>query len=298
MSSGPITILPITDIGELSPYHYVPTRFVTIIFVALFGLSTSLHLFQAVKYRTWWLLPTVCLCGFLEILGWSGRLWSSFSPLLATPFQIQICCTIIAPTPLIAANFVVLGRLVQRLGPAYSRLSPKWYAIIFCTFDVVSLVIQAVGGGMAATAPNLKGANLGAHIILVGIVLQVVVIILYTFCGVEYYLRYSKDSPVRAEYSEKGSNSNTITRGIFTKQFKHMVYALIFTTTLLFIRAIYRTAELSNGWDGRIISTQVYFNVLDGAMVVLAIYTLNLAHPGRLLAVASDDGIKSSSSSV
>jgi len=40
---------------------------------------------------------------------------------------------------------------------------------------------------------------------------------------------------------------------------------------------------LSDGWNGRIISTQVYFNVLDGAMVTLAIYTLNIAHPGLLL---------------
>lgn len=65
--------------------------------------------------------------------------------------------------------------------------------------------------------------------------------------------------------------------------------------------AIYRVAELSDGWNGTIISTQVYFSkfsfcvnkakrsnfspldVLDGAMIVLAIYTLNFFHPGFLL---------------
>jgi hypothetical protein len=41
--------------------------------------------------------------------------------------------------------------------------------------------------------------------------------------------------------------------------------------------------ELSGGWNGRIIHTEVYFNVLDGGMVVLAIFTLNFAHPGLLL---------------
>ena len=67
---------------------------------------------------------------------------------------------------------------------------------------------------------------------------------------------------------------------------------------------MYRTIELSNGWNGRIISTQVlfstyldlvfnttvltahaltYLDVLDGAMVTLAIYTVNIAHPGWLL---------------
>ena len=110
----------------------------------------AMHLFQAVRYRMWWLLPTVCLCGLLEVLGWSARLWSSINPFIVIPFQIQwvninvqippwkltmwpwwrITCTIIAPTPFIAANFIILGKIVQRLGPAYSRLSPKWCKFI------------------------------------------------------------------------------------------------------------------------------------------------------------------------
>jgi hypothetical protein len=61
---------------------------------------------------------------------------------------------------------------------------------------------------------------------------------------------------------------------------------------------------LSNGWEGYVISTQRFFStstadlfdsiytrlivprkldVLDGGMVILAIYTLNIAHPGLLL---------------
>jgi hypothetical protein len=47
--------------------------------------------------------------------------------------------------------------------------------------------------------------------------------------------------------------------------------------------SVYRVIELASGWTGRIIHTQVYFNVLDAGMVVLAIFTLNIAHPGLLL---------------
>jgi hypothetical protein len=32
--------------------------------------------------------------------------------------------------------------------------------ITFCSFDVVSLVVQAVGGGIASTANDKKGADL------------------------------------------------------------------------------------------------------------------------------------------
>ena len=47
--------------------------------------------------------------------------------------------------------------------------------------------------------------------------------------------------------------------------------------------AIYRTIELDSGWDGKIITNQVLFNWLDGAMITLATYTFNILHPGWLL---------------
>lgn len=48
--------------------------------------------------------------------------------------------------------------------------------------------------------------------------------------------------------------------GRMTRGTRLMSYGLAFSTLMLFIRAIYRTAELSDGWGGRIIHTQVYFS--------------------------------------
>lgn len=31
---------------------------------------------------------------------------------------------VVAPTPFVAANFILLGRIIRRLGPQYSRLTP------------------------------------------------------------------------------------------------------------------------------------------------------------------------------
>jgi len=47
------------------------------------------HAVQAVRYRLWYLIFTACLCGVLELLGWSGRLWSSWDPFLDTPFKME-----------------------------------------------------------------------------------------------------------------------------------------------------------------------------------------------------------------
>jgi len=275
-SSAPSGPPSAADIQAQSQYAYVMTRYVCFIFVSLFGLSTVLHIGQAIFYRLWWLLPTAGLAGFLEVLGWTGRLWSSYNPVLKTPFLIAICTTIIGPTPLLAANFVIVEHIIVRLGTSFSRLSPKWYLIIFCSCDVVSLVVQGTGGGIASTANTESGARMGANIMLGGIVFQLATLIVFVACTTDFFIRYLRNAPV-------DKNAKVTTREPLTQKLRLMLIALAFNSTCLFIRAIYRTIELSGGWHGRVISTQVYFNVLDGAMVTLAIITLNLAHPGVLL---------------
>jgi hypothetical protein len=47
--------------------------------------------------------------------------------------------------------------------------------------------------------------------------------------------------------------------------------------------SIYRIIELASGWHSSFMLNELYFNMLDGAMVVLATFTINLQHSGRLL---------------
>ncbi|KAJ7036730.1 RTA1 like protein [Mycena alexandri] len=272
---------------RFSPYGYTPTEYVCVIFVALFALSTLLHVGQATRYRLWWLFPTAVLAGLLETIGWGGRLWSSTAPQRFEAYEIQIVCTIMGPTPLAAANFIILGRIINRLGPIYSRLSPKLYTILFLCCDIVSLVVQAIGGGMAAGAVNRRlNPAKGGNVMLGGIVFQMVTITVYVFCAGEFLVRYLKNRPI-------GSASAPATTPPLGRKMKILISALVFNTTCLFIRAVYRVIELSDGWSGRIIHTQVYFNVLDGTMITLAILTLNFAHPGVLLAAPQDKDTES-----
>lgn len=101
---GPFTEAQLT---ELSSYHYIPTEWVCIIFVALYGItagtSTTLPqtstrwpdsavagwFFSAIYFKMWWLLPTATLAAIGEVVGWSGRLWSSINVLADTPFLMQ-----------------------------------------------------------------------------------------------------------------------------------------------------------------------------------------------------------------
>ena len=106
----------------------------------------------------WWATWTVILCGLLEITGWAGRLWSSINVGNGDAFQMQyvpvvldhsymhsisrsrIVATIIGPTPLLAAIFIIFGRLIRLLGLSYSRFSPR---MCKCSLYMVNTVSNA-----------------------------------------------------------------------------------------------------------------------------------------------------------
>lgn len=49
-------------------YHYEPSFVAAVIFVALFGLTSSLHFFQLIRRRTWYFIPFSIggLCKYLQ----------------------------------------------------------------------------------------------------------------------------------------------------------------------------------------------------------------------------------------
>lgn len=273
------SVFYMTQQASESPYNYVPTEWICIFFVASYSISTVVHMGQALKYKLWWMIPTVTFAGIMEIFGWSARLWSSRNPELLMPYEMQLVGTVLAPTPLIAANFVILGRIINRFGPQFSRLVPNMYIMVFCSFDVICLVVQAVGGALAAQAVNEnKVPTLGGNIMLGGIAAQLFAIVVYMGLAAEFFLRQKYNAPFRHQVIkfEQGQHS-------LSKKVQRMIYGMSFCTICLFIRSVYRTVELADGWSGSVIATESYFNWLDGSFVTAAIYTLNVVHPGIYL---------------
>ncbi|KIK59468.1 hypothetical protein GYMLUDRAFT_85825 [Collybiopsis luxurians FD-317 M1] len=265
-----------TNIDLESPYGYVPTFSICILFIALFAVTTSIQFIHAFIVRQWFLLPTMVLAGCGEILGWSGRLWSNRNLFARDPYIMQIACLIISPTPLLGAHFIIFGRLVQILGSQYSRFKPRLYSRIFLSCDIISLVVQAVGGGMTASAITDSAVNLGTNIMLAGIAIQLAILVGFSATACEFVYRYNKDKPFRNEPGEK--------IGYMDKRRKVGLYAVFFATFCLFIRAVYRLIELGDGWNGTVIKTQWSFDIFDSTMVCIAMYTWNFVPSSWILA--------------
>jgi hypothetical protein len=138
-----------------------------------------------------------------------------------------------------------------------------------------------------------------------------VAIAAYCALAVEFLTRYAQERPIR--HVTDGAY-----RGTVDVRLKRMLHAMLIMTVFIVIRyavwsssilrylslmvsrTIYRTAEFVGGWDGKINSTQWVFStcifykshrivtnhcavVFDAIMITLAMWTLNIFHPGVYL---------------
>lgn len=178
-----------------------------------------------------------------------------------------------APTFFTAGIYVLLGYFIKALGRDSSILSPSLYLWIFCTCDIISLVVQAIGGGLASVEADKINGNTdpGTYIMVAGIVFQLFSITIFVICAADFVRR-------------------TLSRGLFrrvTGSIAPLFGAMIFSVLCIYVRSIYRTIELAQGWDGYLITTQRYFIALDGAMMVASVVVFNVFHPGWLLPKAN-----------
>jgi hypothetical protein len=175
----------------------------------------------------------------------------------------------LAPTFFTAGIYILLGRFIQIFGRESSSLSPKAYLWIFCTCDIVSLVVQAVGGGLASSAFAKEGGDTtpGTNIMVAGVIFQLASITVFVLCAANFLRRVKKVGVLRtASFS-----------------FVALMLAMIVSVLCIYVRSIYRTIELLQGWRGYLITHELYFIVLDGVMMVVAVAVFNIVNPGWLL---------------
>lgn len=127
-------------------------------------------------------------------IGYIGRIFLKDNPWNSGAFQLQICCIILAPTFICVSVYLTLKHIAINLAPSLSRLRPRWYPIIFLPADLTCLIVQAIGGGIAAAAGRDNAAlqRGGNQAIIAGVALQVVVLLIFGGLSLDYFLRVRK----------------------------------------------------------------------------------------------------------
>lgn len=157
------------------------------------------------------------------------------NPWNSNAFQTQICAIILGPTLICISIYLTLKHICLSLNPELSRVRPRLYPFIFLPLDVSCLLIQAIGGALAASAgyehPDLlQGGN---RAIIAGICLQVVVLSFFGAVSIDYYLRVKKWI--------KGPDASPEALQMWNdRKFRMFVIAVAIAYSAILIRCIYR----------------------------------------------------------
>ncbi|WVF66949.1 hypothetical protein IAT40_001692 [Kwoniella sp. CBS 6097] len=314
---------------DQSNYGYTPSSSWALAYIVLFSISAAVHCVQAWRYKYWIIYPTLVLGALTEVLGWSARYWSSQNVTLLTPFLMQISTLIMAPVFFSAFDYVILGLAIKRLGPQYSVLRPNWYFFTFITADIISLVLQAVGGGQASSsaaegAPTQSATN----IMVAGIIFQLIAMATFMTLGADFIIRATLRKPYKfqerwmhnavvkkeqkrrdsektlttvesdatspasaaqiqkpsdgAEAEEQKRHMDEEDERAYLKAWWIMLIAVAISSAMILIRGVYRSVELVQGWTGHLMETEMYQNILDALMMLIAVGIYNFIHPGFL----------------
>ncbi len=232
-----------------------------------------------------------------------------------------------APVFFSAFLYYMLGQAITTIGPQYSILPSKLYLGVFLTADVISLILQAVGGGQAASSAATSTPTTSAtNIMVAGIIFQLVSMAVFIACAIDFFLRartrraYAfREKKLAAEAEKKRAPND---RGTSDGSFAHdgsentlaessspsgklskeagtidqaeqrrrditrweiMMIGVGISSAMIFVRGIYRSIELVQGWSGFLISHEIYQNVLDGIPMVIAVAVFNFINPGFVL---------------
>ncbi|SMR51684.1 unnamed protein product [Zymoseptoria tritici ST99CH_3D1] len=261
---------------EATTYGYYPALSGNIALLVVFAITFFVQLFLGTRARLPAFTSVVAIGCMGEAIGYGGRLMLNENPWDDTGFRIQIVCLILSPSFLAAGIYLTLKHIVLTLGPECSRLKPRLYTWIFISCDAFSIILQAAGGGVAASA-SADLVNIGNRIIIAGIAFQVATMFICMCLALDFALRLGKKAKLSKANGARLERVQTYaTKPAF--YFYLSLSGLAFLT--IFIRSVYRLPEMAGGWGNPLMQREKEFLVLDGAMVAIAAVAMSIAHPG------------------
>ncbi|KAL3464825.1 RTA1 like protein-domain-containing protein [Aspergillus heterothallicus] len=259
---------------SMASVEYRPVLWGNIFFMAIFGVAALIHLGLGIRYKTWTFMIAMVLGLIGEVVGYVGRVNLYDNPFNGDAFLEYLVCLTIAPAFLTAAIYLTLSRIVVAYGENISFFKPRTYTITFITFDFIALLLQAIGGAIASTAADndRAGTDLGINIMIAGLAWQVASLLIFTAMATHFFLRVRKAPSTNFNFEFE-----PLRRGVY---FKSSLWGLGVATLVIFVRSVFRCAELSEGFDGHLANDEVTFMILEATMIAIAIVCLTAFHPG------------------
>jgi hypothetical protein len=208
------------------------------------------------------------------------------------PFILSAVLIVIAPLFVAAGLYMLLSHLIPAILPADHRhiygISPRFLAKIFVASDIISLLTQTAGAGLASNKTAKRSAlDTGKDVLMAGLALQVATISIFLIVVFGFHQR--------ARFVENENSSD--------KGWKKVILGVYIAATLVQVgcwlsffprvgqgvtntvqmRSVYRLIEFAMGFEGYLYTHEWPFWVFDSILMLAAVSVLCICHPAKWL---------------
>ena len=223
----------------------------------------------------------------MEVIGYIGRAAASNATDQLGPYIIQSVLLLVPPSLFAASIYMTLGRIIRGLGPtaeSCSLIGVNWLTRFFVLGDAFAFLVQATGAGMAASGDTM--AEMGEHVVVGGLVIQVLFFGLFVAAAVVFQLRF------QAMIGPGGAEPAMAWRGMM-----NMLYG---ASVLILARCVFRIVEYAMGMEAYLLTHEWTLYVFDGLLMVAVMVIFYWWYPseiGRYQRSKGQDGVTISATS-
>lgn len=207
----------------------------------------------------------------VEVVGYIGRIQSatqSFPNYTLGPYVLQQVLLLVAPALFAASLYMQLGRIVELVeGDRYLLIKRRWLTVTFVTGDVISFLLQASGGGIMSSEQK-STRDLGTRVIVIGLFVQIIFFACFLVVASRFHHHLHRQPTTKVRES--------------VLPYKRHLISLYLTSFLIFIRSIVRVVEFLQGFDGYVVSHEVFLYVFDSVPMLAVTVILNWLHPSEI----------------
>ncbi|KAF7355478.1 RTA1-domain-containing protein [Mycena sanguinolenta] len=257
-----------------NPLRYIASNVLTAIAFALILLVGLIQTWMVRKWGGKYMLSMV-IGAYTFAFGIGTRFGLHSHPESKGIYIIEYLFVVLSPCAFIASEYVLLGRLARYLrADKYLIVNPRRITITFISSDITTFLIQAAGGSVSIASNTLSVAKLGSNIFLAGLVLQLASFLTFTCIFFVF---------IRRVYIHEPETWTMHASRKWHQDWRTLTGAMIFSFFGILIRSVYRVAELSQGFEGYLATTERFFYGLDTLPLFIAISIYVFFWPGRII---------------
>ncbi|KAI0347273.1 hypothetical protein BDW22DRAFT_1425328 [Trametopsis cervina] len=250
-----------------NPLKYITNNWLTtiglIIMLTVFAIHTRLIIYSKSKF-----MIVIVVAEFGYAVGIAARYGLHFFPDSKNMFIFEYLFLTLSPCGFVAAEYVILGRLVRAVGgDKHLLIRPSRVALAFLCSDVFTFIIQASAFLLVTAHTDINKAHLGLHLFLAGLIIQLVSFSFFFAIFFHFIFRMWK-------YERKIWTRDRDQGQPWYYDWRVLLIAMTVSCIGIIVRSAYRTAEIAEDNSGPLTTEEIFFWVLDfiPLLVALSVY--------------------------